>query len=117
MALDTVSDYVNRARVLLLDEVVPFRYPDNDLVNSLSEAFLEIRRLRPDIVLPYFRADLPDFRVTNMDEEVPMDPQYRVALVYYICGQAQLRDEENTQDSRASAFLQKFGTVLNAAIM
>jgi hypothetical protein len=33
---------------------------------------------------------------------------YRVSLLYYICGQAQLRDDENTQDARASVFLNKF---------
>jgi hypothetical protein len=37
-----------------------------------------------------------------------MDPMYRVSLLYYICGQAQLRDDENTQDARASVFLNKF---------
>jgi hypothetical protein len=31
-----------------------------------------------------------------------------VAFVYYICGQAQLRDDENVQDSRAVTFLNKF---------
>jgi len=39
---------------------------------------------------------------------VPIDPQVRVAFVYYICGMAQLRDEENTQDARSAMFLNKF---------
>lgn len=108
MALDTVQDYIDRARVLLLDQVEPYRYPTNELIESLNEGILEARRLRPDLLKSYFRSSLPDFDGSNMAAEVPIDPQYRVAFVYYVCGQAQLRDDENTQDSRAAAFLNKF---------
>jgi hypothetical protein len=69
---------------------------------------LEARRLRPELLKSYFRTTLPDFSSSAMTASVPIDPMYRVAFVYYICGQAQLRDEENTQDTRAAAFLNKF---------
>ncbi len=108
MALDTVQDFIDRARVLLLDQEVPYRYPTVDLVESLNEGILEARRLRPDLLKAYFRSTLPDFNTGALSEAVPIDPQYKVAFVYYVCGQAQLRDEENTQDSRAAAFLNKF---------
>lgn len=112
MALDTVQDYVDRARVLLQDQYEPYRYPDTDLVEALSEAILEARRLRPDLLSGYFRTSLPDFSTSSMTQSVPIDPQYRVAFVYYICGQAQLRDDENDQDSRATVFLNKFTSQL-----
>lgn len=108
MALDTVQDYIDRARVLLLDEVAPYRYPTADLVENLNMGILEVRRLRPDVLFPYLRTTLPDFNTGAMSTVVPIDPQYRVAFVYYICGQAQLRDDENVQDSRAVTFLNKF---------
>lgn len=108
MALDTVQDYIDRARVLLLDQSQPYRYPDADLVENLNMGFLEIRRLRPDIVSKYFLTTLPDFTTAQMSSTVPLDPMYRVALLYYICGHAQLRDDENTQDARATIFLNKF---------
>lgn len=108
MALDTVQDYIDRARVLLLDSVVPYRYSDADLVENLNMGILEARRLRPDLLKSYFRTTLPDFATTNMSASVNIDPQYRVAFVYYICGQAQLRDDETVQDSRAVTFLNKF---------
>jgi hypothetical protein len=108
MALDTVQDFVDRARVLLLDQVEPYRYLTTDLVDALNEGILEARRLRPDLLKSYFRSSLPDFNTGAMSAAVPIDPQYRVAFVYYICGNAQLRDEENTQDNRAAAFLNKF---------
>jgi len=108
MALDTVQDYVDRARVLLLDQVEPYRYETADLVENLNMGILEARRLRPDLFGSYFRTSLPDFSATALNATVPIDPQYRVSFVYYICGQAQLRDDENVQDSRAVTFLNKF---------
>lgn len=108
MALDTVQDYIDRARVLLLDTVVPYRYSDADLVENLNMGILEARKLRPDLLRNYFTGSLPDFTTGNLSATVPIDPQYRVAFVYYVCGQAQLRDDENVQDSRAALFLNKF---------
>ena len=108
MALDTVQDYIDRARVLLLDQVEPYRYETVDLVEALNQAIMEARRLRPDLLTDYFRSSLPEFSTGDMSATVPVDPQYRVAFVYYVCGNANLRDEENTQDSRAAAFLNKF---------
>jgi hypothetical protein len=108
MALDTVQDYIDRARVLLLDQVPPYRYSEVDLVENLNMGVLEARRLRPDLLKSYFRSSLPDFSTSSMAAAVNIDPQYRVAFVYYICGMSQLRDDENVQDSRAVTFLNKF---------
>jgi hypothetical protein len=108
MALDTVQDFVDRARVLLLDQVEPYRYPTLDLVEGMNLAILEARRLRPDLMRAFFRSSLPDFSTAAMTASVPIDEQYRVAFVYYICGHAQLRDDENNQDARSAAFLNKF---------
>jgi len=108
MALDTVQNYVDRARILLLDEVEPYRYSTASLVEALNLGILEIRRIRSDVLLSYFRTSLPEFSTTDMTEAVPIDVQYRTALLYYIVGHSHLRDEENTQDSRATAFLNKF---------
>lgn len=108
MALDTVQDYLDRARTLLLDEVEPYRYSTDDLVEALNMAILEARRLRPELLSSFYRTSLPDFTTGALGASVPIDSMYRVAFVYYMVGHAQLRDEENTQDQRASAFLNKF---------
>ncbi len=112
MALSTVQDYVDGARVLLLDQVEPFRYSNADLVTALNYAILEARRLRPDLLRAYLGAELPEYSADDMGETVEVDQQYRVAFLYYVCGQAQLRDDENNQDSRASALMNKFNAVL-----
>ena len=114
-ALDTVGQYLQEARRLLQDEVTPYRYEDDDLVDALNIGLMEARRLRADLFLPLF--DLPFFAPpadhvaadsTLKATPVTMDPMYRPALVYYIVGRAQLRDDESTTDQRASALLTKF---------
>lgn len=107
-ALDTVADYLRNARVLLQDTVADYRYSDDELVENINLGLLEMRRLRPDLLRSYFRTSIPSFSMAAPTASVPVDPQYRVALLYYICGQAQLRDDENTQDARATVFLNKF---------
>lgn len=106
--LATVADYVRNARVLLQDTVADYRYSDTELVEGLNLGLLEMRRVRADLLRSYFKTDVPSFSASAMATSVPVDQQYRVALLYYICGQAQLRDDEDTQGARATAFLNKF---------
>lgn len=112
-ALDTVADYVSYARVLLQDEVdSPYRYPTANLVLGLNLSLPEAKLLRPDL---FITNTLPSF--TSADTTaVACDPMYRIALVYYMCGQAQLRDDEEVQDQRAAAFLNMFTSKLKAGM-
>lgn len=109
MALDTVGQIVGRARTLLQDTVEPYRYPTPDLISALNEACMEAKRLRPDLYLRTLKLTLPSFAAeadTVTEEKIPSE--YRVAFVYYIVGNAQLQDEEDVQDQRATVFLNKF---------
>lgn len=104
-ALNTVADYVSLARTLLMDEVdSPYRYTDPQLVLALNLAFMEAKKLRPDL---FIDKTLPNFTAVNSDA-VDMDEMYRVPLVYYMCGHAQMRDEEGQQDQRAAGFIGLF---------
>lgn len=113
-ALDTVGKITDYARVLLQDTLEPFRYPTADLINNLNAGLLDARRLRPDLFL-YTPTDVPSYSATS--EIVDIDQQYRMALVYYVAGQAQLRDEEDVTDARAAAFIDRFTTTLIAPLM
>lgn len=108
MALDTVQDYLDQARTLLLDEVVPYRYSTVSLVQALNSGILESRGIRPEIFKSYFTTSLPSYSPTALTTTVDIPAQCRMAFLYYICGLAQLRDDETTQDSRAMAFMGKF---------
>ena len=108
-ALDTVGQYIAEARVLLLDEIVPYRYSDKQLVDGLNIGLMEAKRIRADLFLPSFAIPYVESSGTiTLDAKVPMDPMYRSTLVYYMVGRMQLRDDEPTVDQRAGSFLQKF---------
>lgn len=105
MALETVAMYVDYARELLQDtKNSPYRYSDASLVRALSLALPEAKKLRPDLFL---NITIPTI-TANDNTAVPMDEMYRTALVYYMIGIAQLRDDEEVQDQRAAAFLNMF---------
>lgn len=109
MALDTVQDYITSARTLLQDLVdSPYRYSNAELVMALNLAFLETRRLRPDLVKTYLGGNLPTFSAGSLGTTVVLEPAYRPAILYYIAGHAQIRDDESQQDARATVFLNKF---------
>ena len=111
-ALANVGQYIAECRRLLQDQVVPYRYPDIDLVESLNIGLQEARRLRADLFLPAFA--IPQYDSGSIDPagKVPFDPMYRSALVYYIVGRIQARDDEESTDTRAVAFLNKFAQQL-----
>lgn len=112
-ALTTVQDYISAARTLLQDTVnSPYRYSDADLVNALNMGMLEVRRLRPDLMRAYLRSSMPSYSVSALSTTVALDEQYRNGLLFYIVGQAQLRDDEATQDARAAIFMNKFTSQL-----
>jgi hypothetical protein len=116
MVLDTVADYVARTRTLLQDLVEPYRYADADLVEFLNEGILVSRHLRPDLWLSTFRGPLPTYDIAEPTTQVAIDPMVRMAFVYYIAGSAQLADQEDTNDERASAFLSKFNAFLTGTV-
>ena len=108
MALDTVTDYLRETRILLQDTVPTYRYADADLISALNLAIMTARRNRPDLFMDV--VTIPQFVVADIatSKAFPMDVQYRVAFLFFMVGFAQLRDEEDTQDSRAVAFISKF---------
>jgi hypothetical protein len=137
----TATQYVATARLLLQDNVTPYRYPDTTLVTALNVALDELGRLRPDIWLdlkyhnPILKGDIRDgvpmpyttndisvdssgnYNVTQ-GTVIPVPNKYRVVVDWFVSGWAQILDVADTQDQRAQAFMAKFQqhlTTLNAA--
>lgn len=106
--LSTVGDYIDESRRLLQDEQTPYRYPDKDIVEALNIGLMEVRRLRADLFLPSFTVPAPSSTTIDTAATIALDMMYRSALVYYIVGRMQLRDDEQGSDQRAGALLQKF---------
>jgi len=108
MALDTVTDYVAEARILLQDTIPTYRYSDANLVAYLNLAIMTARRNRADLFMEV--TSIPQFVAADVaaGTAFAMDVQYRVAFLFFMVGFAQLRDAEDTQDERAAAFVAKF---------
>lgn len=114
MALNTVEDMMLQSRTLLQDTVTPYRYTDQDLINAINQGMLEMRRVRPDLFLGTFAA-LPSYSLGDTGATLAIDDQYKMTLMYYVVSIIQFRDEEETTDSRAAGFMNKFSSQLTNA--
>jgi hypothetical protein len=103
-ALETVQDYINEARIQLQDLVPAYRYDDPSLLTALNITLQMARQMRADLFVFYNNGRTPSY-VQNDTTEVPIEPQFRNAILYGMCGHAFARDQEDYQDARATSFL------------
>lgn len=54
----------------------------------------------------------PPARVTNSSTDLPVPLSYFPALVDYVVGRAEMRDDEHANDARASQMMERFATAL-----
>lgn len=102
--LESVSDYIEDARTLLLDRTSPYRYGDISLLVALNLALLDGRRIRPDLFVYKHGNVVPSFSVVD-GQRVPIEPQFRKAFVYGMVAHALARDQEDVQDQRSNLFM------------
>lgn len=116
--LDTVSDYITDARVLLQDQIAPYRYDDVSLLTALNVALLEGRRLRADLFVFNDRCGgaVAAYHV-NDGTLVPIEQQFRLAFLHGMVAHAIERDQEDVQDERAVAFLNIMSNILTGKNM
>lgn len=130
MAFDTVGGYLKDVRTLLQDKVQPYRYSTHSLVRALNLTLLEMRRVRPDLfvdyldnVPQYFAApdddllpDVPEEAMTSVLQEwLPLEQQFRQAVVHGVTGHAIMRDQEDIEDERSTGFMQTMVNILTDA--
>lgn len=101
----TIQDFIDYVRILLQDRLEPYRYSDDMMVLALDLAFMAASRTRPDM---FVSRPIPRYVGKALDTPVDLEPQYREAFMFYMAGQVQLQDQEDTQDARATIFLNKF---------
>jgi hypothetical protein len=114
-ALDQVQDYIADARTILLDTTAPYRYDDPSLLVALNVTLLEARRIRADLFV-YGGPTVP-FYSANDATPVPMEPPFRLALVFGLVGHALTRDQDDVQDARATTFIDLFYNILTGTRM
>ena len=103
--LGTVADLMADARTLLQDTVPAYRYDERSMLTALNVTLLDTRRLRPDLFVfdLEHRGQVPAFEAVD-DTYVPIEPQFRLGILYWLCGHALSRDQEDVQDIRATTF-------------
>ena len=106
---NTVADYVADARTLLQDLVPDYRYDDPSMLTALNAAMLEARRIKPELFVYNWEVEGQVQAFKAVDETyVNIEPQFRLAIVHGLIGHALERDQEDYQDTRATAFLALF---------
>lgn len=116
--LSTLGDVITQARILLQDMVSAsgqFRYSTDSMVLDVNQCMIDMYRQRPDIFL---ESDfvIPTFDVNDLDLPLGIDEQYITAVVFYVVGMVQTRDDEGTQDQRAALFLQRYAQIMGNAL-
>jgi hypothetical protein len=113
---NTLGDLLEMVRILLQDtdtSGTEYRYSSASIVTNMNMGLMEMYRIRPDIFLEN-QFKVPIYNDADLSAVMVIEPQFVPSLVYYTVGLCQLRDDEPTQDSRASAFLTKFVSSLAA---
>ena len=102
----------------LLNDLVPIsgspRFTDNDLIEIVNEAIIEIKVKRPDAWLTFgLRKPLPKYTMPAAATTIlPFEDQFYSPLLFYVVGRAELVEDTFADNGRAVTLLSKFNTLL-----
>jgi len=101
-----IDDALRDARVILNDEAGD-RYTDEDLISDMNSAISMTKMLRPDVFK--LGEALPEFTTADLNQnpatDFPLPDIFYQSFVYYLAGNAELRDDEFAVDNRAMTLL------------
>lgn len=102
----SIDDALLDARVILNDAAGD-RYTDDQLVSDLNNAISMTKMLRPDAFI--LGEALPEFTAADLAQgpatDFPLPEIFYQSFVYYLAGNAELRDDEFAVDGRAMTLL------------
>ena len=108
----TFQQLIDRARVPLNDADKD-RYSDEELLDYAVDAFLMLRRYRPDLFLSNWT--LPDWSAFDLETSFPRAPdEYMPIIADYVTARAEFKDDEHVVAERAQAFYNLFAAGLRA---
>jgi hypothetical protein len=105
----TVQDVIVRARIPLNDNAGT-RYPDGDMQAYVLDALHQARSVRPDLFVTDFTATVPD--ELQLTDPFPLPDQFFRAVVDFVTGSAEMRDDEFAVDGRAMVLQQALNSKL-----
>lgn len=107
-----VSEILAQVRDVLQDEDGE-RYTTPSLIRCLNLAVMQLRSLRPDYFVGTYHLQVQ--RVTNLNEDLPLQDDLLGPLAQYVAGWAEMRDNEFTTDGRAAILLKSFEAQLGVS--
>lgn len=115
-----VSDVLARVRQVLQDQDQNnYRYPTSDLIGYLNDAVSEASRLRPDLFIGTYtktRVLVSDSPLVDYSTiALPLPDTLFVAVVSYVAGFTEVRDDEFSDSGRAMTFIGSFTQKLMGA--
>lgn len=109
----SIDDALTDARVILNDSAGD-RYTDAELISDLNSAISMTKMLRPDSFV--LGEALPEFTVADLQQvpatDFPLPEVFYQSFVYYLAGNAELRDDEFAVDNRAMTLLSAYRRTL-----
>jgi hypothetical protein len=90
----------------ILQDAAGGRYLDADLLRYINDAMLEARSVRPDLFVRRFGQPL--VVVTDKGNDFPLPDQFYPAVVFYVAGRAEMRDDEYAVAGRAQALVETY---------
>lgn len=100
----TVQQLLDRAR-LPLNDPDKVRLTDTELLTYANDAFLRIRKKRPDLFLGMWNILPAELAVTAY---FPVSDEYMPIIADYITARAEMKDDEHIGDGRAAGFVKLF---------
>lgn len=107
----TMQSVVDLARVLLNDAGKD-RYSDPDLLAAVNSGVTLAYRLRPDL---FFATAGTSPAALALGDTFPLSVLYEDPVAIYAAGRVQLRDTEDTEESKAIAFTSSLRAALGVA--
>ena len=101
----TIGGILTDARVILNDAAAD-RYTDSQLISDLNNAISQTKALRPDAFI--LGEALPEFTTSDLAVDFPLPAIFVQSFVYYLVGNAELRDDEFAVDNRAMTLLSAY---------
>lgn len=108
MANRTIQDVIDISRELLKDEDSgEYRYSDASLLRAFNVGITVVFDKRPDAMSSIYDG-IPVYTADDLDKEFPISLNFFNPMVFFITAYAELRNDEFTDDSRATALMNKF---------
>lgn len=98
----TIGGVITDARVILNDAAGD-RYTDTELISDFNNAISQSKALRPDAFI--LGEALTEYTTADLAVDFPLPEIFVQSFVYYLAGNAELRDDEFAVDNRAMTLL------------